>query len=171
VSFDELRADVQARDVSEPHLYHFIRETDSHYHKVDTRLHRQVLVSDRQATKIVHLHQEVAQSRCQCNEASAESPTSQPRSVYGNEEGREVYGLEYSVGAVGSGSNSTGGVPVVDQGNLVLQEVRVEEVAEDSSVSAEPEVDGQEAMLALVEQEMLEHAWVSNIGLLLQRKS
>jgi len=35
----------------------------------------------------------------------------------------------------------------------------VEEVAEGSSVTAEPEIDGQEAMLALVEQEILEIGW------------
>ena len=118
-----------------------------------------MLASDRQATEIVHLRQEVAQGRCWCHEQGVESLISQPRSVYGDEEGCEVYGSKYSLGAVSSGSNSTGGVPVLDEGNLVPQEVQVEDAAEGSLASAEPEVDGQEAMLALVEQEMLEHAW------------
>jgi len=79
--------------------------------------------------------------------------------VYGDEEGREIYSSEYSVGAVGSGSNSTGGVPVIDEGNLVPQEVQVEEVVEGSLANAEPAINGQEAMLELVEQELLETAW------------
>jgi len=116
VSFDELRADVRVRDVSELCLYRFIGETDSRYHEVDARLHQQVLASDHQATELICLRQEVAQGRCRCHEPGVESPISQPRSVYGDEEGREVYGSEYSLGAVGSGSNSTGGVPVLDEG-------------------------------------------------------
>jgi len=42
---------------------------------------------------------------------------------------------------------------------VVPLEVRVEEVADGSSMSVEPEIDGQEAMLALVEQDLLENAW------------
>jgi len=47
--------------------------------------------------------------------------------VYGDEEGREIFGSEYSLGAVGSGSNSTQGAPVIDEGNLMPREVQVEE--------------------------------------------
>src|SRR5882762_3473959 len=159
VSFDELRADVRAWDVSEPCLYRFIGETDSRYHEVDARLHRQVLASDCQATKIVRLCQEMAQGRCRCHESGGESPISQPCSVYGDKEGCEIFGLEYSLGAVGSGSNSTQGVLVIDEGNLVPREVQVEEGMGGSLANADPEIDGQEVMLELVEQELLETAW------------
>src|SRR5882762_11434195 len=91
VSFDELRADVRARDVSEPRLYWFIGETDSRYHEVDARLHRQVLASDRQATEIIRLRQEMAQGRCCCHESGGESPISQPCSVYRDEEGHKIF--------------------------------------------------------------------------------
>src|SRR5882762_8627472 len=159
VSFDELRADVRARDVSEPRLYRFIGETDSRYHEVDARLHRQVLASDRQATEIVRLCQEMAQGRCRCHESGGESPISQPRSVYGDEEGRKIFGLEYSLGAVGSGSNSTQGAPVINEGNLVPREVQVEEGTGGLLATSDPEIEGQDAMLDLVEQELLETAW------------
>src|SRR5882762_5935533 len=101
VSFDELRADVRARDVSEPRLYRFIGETDSRYHEIDGHLHRQVLASDRQAQEIIWLRQEVAQGRCLCQGQEADSLISQPRSVYGDEDGWEVYGSKYSLGVVG----------------------------------------------------------------------
>src|SRR5882762_7559203 len=159
VSFDELRADVRARDVSEPRLYRFIGETDSRYHEVDARLHRQVLASDRQATEILRLRQEMAQGRCRCHESGGASPISQPRSVYGDEEGREIFRSEYSLGAVGSGSNSTQAAPVIDEGNLVPREVLVEEGTGSSSADAGPEIEGQDAMLESVEQELLKTAW------------
>src|SRR5882762_3045084 len=159
VSFDKLRADVRARDVSEPRLYWFIGETDSRYHEVDARLHRQVLASDRQATEIVRLRQEMAQGCCRCHESGGASPISQPRSVYGDEEGRKVFGSEYSLGAVGSGSNSTQEAPMINEGNLVPREVQVEEGTGGSSTDVGPEIEGQDAMLELVEQELLETAW------------
>ena len=159
VSFDELRADVRARDVSEPRLYRFIGETDSRYHEVDARLHRQVLVSDRQATEILRLRQEMAQGRCRCHESGGASPMSQPRSVYGDEEGREIFGSEYSLGAVGSGSNSLQEAPVVDEGNLVPREVQVEEGTGSLSADVGPENEGPDSMLESVEQELLEAAW------------
>jgi len=109
--------------MSEPRLYHFIGEMDSRYHEVDAHLHHQVLALDCQATEIVRLRQEVAQGHCRCHEQGADSLVSQPRLVYGDEEGHKVYGSEYSVGVVGSRSNSTGGVPVLGEGNLVLREV------------------------------------------------
>jgi len=69
--------------------------------------------------------------------------------VYGDEEGCEVFGSEYPVGAVGSGSNSMGEAPQVDKGNVVPHEVQVEEVDEGTSGVVEPEIDGQEAMLEI----------------------
>src|SRR5882762_7241343 len=159
VSFDELQADVRAQDVSEPRLYRFIGETDSRYHEVDARLHRQVLASNHQATEIVHLRQEMAQGRCRCHKSSGESPISQPRSVYGDEEGRKIFGSEYSLGAVGSGSNSTQEAPIIDEGNLVPREVQVEGGTGGSSTNVGPEIEGQDTMLELVEQELLEAAW------------
>ena len=109
--------------------------------------------------EIVRLRQEVAQGHCWCQEEDGDCLTSEPQSIYGNEEGCEVFGSEYLVGAVGSGSNSTGEAPQVDEGNVVPREVWVEEVVEGTSESAEPKIDGEEAMLALVEQEMLKIGW------------
>jgi len=150
---------VRAQDVLEPRLYCFIGETDARYHEVDARLHRQVLALDHQAQEVLQLCQEVAQGCCWCQGEEADSPISQPRSVYGDEDGREIYGSECSLDAVGSGSNATGDTPVVDEGIVVPLEVRVEEVAKGLSASVAPEINGQEAMLALVEQEMLKTAW------------
>jgi len=149
VSFDELRADVRARDVSEPRLYRFIGETDSRYHEVDARLHRQVLASDRQATEILRLRQEMAQGRCRCHASGGASPMSQPRSVYGDEEGREIFGSEYSLGAVGSGSNSLREAPGV----------QVEEGTGSSSAEVGPETEESDTIPESVEQELLEVAW------------
>jgi len=45
---------------SEPCLYQFIGETDTCYHKVDARLHHQVMATDHQAAEVVCFCQEMA---------------------------------------------------------------------------------------------------------------
>ena len=74
---------------------------------------------------------------------------SQPRSVYGDEEGREVFGSEYSLGAVGSGSNSRREAPGVP----------TEEGTGSSSAEVGPEIEGPDTIPESVEQELLEVAW------------
>jgi len=75
--------------------------------------------------------------------------------VYGDEDGREVYGSEYSLGAVRVGSNSTSEAPQVKEGRVVPREVPIEEAGNESPKSEGSRISGGEAMLALVENDMV----------------
>src|SRR5882762_9779685 len=96
------------------------------------------MATDHHAAEVVQLRQEVAQGWCRCQDEDVGSQVStQPQLIYGDEGGQEVYGSKYSMGAVGSGSNSSGRAPQVEEGNVVPCKVQIEEATVDTSTSTE----------------------------------
>ena len=117
----------------EPRLWQALGEQDFRSNKFDDLLRRQdekrealeIRVAQ-QAAELEQLSTEVARGRwVHRGGSSVTSVSSQPVSVYGDEEGREVFS-EYSVGAVGSGSGLTPPDIQVAEEVVVPREVEVE---------------------------------------------
>jgi len=103
-----------SEEEKEPHLLQALGEQDFHANKFDELLHHQEAKREelkariaQQAAELEHLSTKVACGRwVHRGGSSVTTMSSEPRSVYGNEDGCEVF-LEYSVGAVGSRSGLT----------------------------------------------------------------
>src|SRR5882762_9473641 len=130
---DKVYDHTSGEEEKEPHLWQALGEQDFRANKFDDLLCRQeekwealeVHVTQ-QAAELEQLSMEVARGRwVHRGGLSVTTMSSEPGSVYGNEEGREVFS-EYLVGAVGSGSVLTPPDVQVAEEVVVPREVEVE---------------------------------------------